>query len=227
MKQHLLCTGTKLLAEASPFYPVWGIGLRADNPEAQDPSRWRGKKLLGKALFAVRDALPASEAGLAHPASSHHFFTPTTPDRIHEISPAPPRPLAVAHACLGPPLELSTCFSDAPADHSPEVWAVAPSVDPSLPLPEHGPCLVGGTITLDDASCTTKVAIHSGAGVLAPFGWVALLDTGSPQTFIRGDVLGRMLSVGAACIACEQKCTPRSWGGVVSRPPSRRRRIYA
>ena len=99
MKQHLLSTGTKLLAEASPFYPVWGIGLRADNPEAQDPSRWRGKKLLGKALFAVRDALPASEAGLAHPASSHHFFTPTTPDRIHEILPAPPRPLAVGHAC--------------------------------------------------------------------------------------------------------------------------------
>ena len=68
-------------------------------------------------------------------------------------------------------------------------------------------------ITLDDVSFTTKIAIHSGAGVLAPFGCVALLDTGSPQTFIRRDVLDRMLSVGAASIACEQKCIPRSWGG--------------
>ena len=73
-------------------------------------------------------------------------------DRIHEISPASPRPLAVARACPGPPLGFSTYFSDAPADHSPEVLAVAPSVDPSLALPEHGPCLVESTtIPLDDA----------------------------------------------------------------------------
>ena len=64
MKQHLLSTGTIPLAEASPFDPVWGIGLRADDSEAQGPSRWRGKNtplggegetLLEKALSAVRD----------------------------------------------------------------------------------------------------------------------------------------------------------------------------
>ena len=39
MKQHLLSTGaTFVFAEASPFDPVWGIGLRADDPEVQDPS---------------------------------------------------------------------------------------------------------------------------------------------------------------------------------------------
>ena len=121
MKQHLLSTGTKSLAEANPIDPVGGIGLREDDPEAQGPSRWRGKKMLGKALSAVHDALRVSEAGLAHPASSHQFCTPTTPDRIQEISPAPPRPLAVAIVGPGPPLEFSTFFSDAPADHSPEV----------------------------------------------------------------------------------------------------------
>ena len=151
MKQHLASTGTKQLAEASPFDPVGGIGLRAEDPEAQDPSRWRGKKNLGKALSAVRDTVCASEAGLAHPASSHQLFTPTTTDRIREISPTPPRLSAEACACPGPPSEFSTCFSDASADHSPEVLAGAPSVDPSLALSEHGPCLVGGTITLDDA----------------------------------------------------------------------------
>ena len=42
MKHHLLSTGTIVLAEASPFDPVWGIGLRADDPEVRDPRRWRG-----------------------------------------------------------------------------------------------------------------------------------------------------------------------------------------
>ena len=46
MKKHLLSTETKRLVEASYFNPVWGIDLLADKPEAQDPSRWHGKKLL-------------------------------------------------------------------------------------------------------------------------------------------------------------------------------------
>ena len=57
MKHHLLSTGTKILAEDSPFHPVWGIGLRADDPEARDPRRWREKILLRKALYSVLDAI--------------------------------------------------------------------------------------------------------------------------------------------------------------------------
>ena len=34
-------------------------------------------------------------------------------------------------------------------------------VDPGLGLSEHGPCLAGGTVTLDDVSFTTKFAILS------------------------------------------------------------------
>ena len=41
-KQHLLSTGTKRLAEASPFHPVWGIGLREDDLRAHNPRRWPG-----------------------------------------------------------------------------------------------------------------------------------------------------------------------------------------
>ena len=77
-----MSTGTKILAEPGPFDPVWGIGLRADDAEAQDPSKWRGEKMLGKVLSAVRDTLRSSGAGLAHPASSHQFCTPTTTDRV-------------------------------------------------------------------------------------------------------------------------------------------------
>ena len=96
--------------------------------------------------------------------------------------------MALARACPGHPLEFSTCFSDAPADNSPEVLAVTPRVYPSLVLPEHGSCLVGGVITLDDASFTTKTAVHSGANALGLFGRAELPDNISPQTFIRRDV---------------------------------------
>ena len=37
MKHHLLSTGTERLAEASPFGPVWGIGLRENDPEPRNP----------------------------------------------------------------------------------------------------------------------------------------------------------------------------------------------
>ena len=173
----------------------------------------------GKALSAVRDTLRSSESGLAPPASSHHFCTPTTIDIIHEISPAQPRLLSAARVCPGPHLEVSTFFSDAPADHSPGGFVVAPSVDPSLALPAHGPCLVEGTITSNDASFTTTIAINSAASVLAPFGCVAPHEPGSPKTFIRRYILDRMLVVGAASCACEQNCTPRCWEGVGESTP--------
>ena len=147
MKQHLLITDTKKLAEASPFDSVWGIGLRANDPEVRIPRRWPEKKMFGKALSTVLDAIGTSEARLASHASSQQFCTPTLTGGIHETSTAPPRLRALARACPGPPSKYSTCFSDAPADSSLEVLAVTPGVDPCFALPEHGPCLVGGIIS--------------------------------------------------------------------------------
>ena len=121
----------------------------------------------------------------------------------------------------GPPSEFSTYFSDAPAHQSQEVLEITSGVGPGLALSEHGPCFVGGTVTLDDVSFTTKIAIHSGGDAMAPYSCVALLDTGSAQTFIRRDVLDRMLSVGAASAACERPCNPRSWEGFGESAPLR------
>ena len=58
-------------------------------------------------------------------------------------------------------------FSDAPADYRREVLAIASGVGPGLALSEHGPCVVGGTATLDDVSFTTKIAIYSGGDAIA------------------------------------------------------------
>lgn len=60
LAEYLLATGDKVLVEASPLDPVWGIGLAADDPDAPRPERWRGLNLLGFALMDVRDDLRAS-----------------------------------------------------------------------------------------------------------------------------------------------------------------------
>ncbi|MEW2378792.1 NADAR family protein [Micromonospora sp. NPDC047812] len=57
LRAFLLGTGERVLVEASPLDRVWGIGLAADDPRADDPARWQGANLLGFALMAARDAL--------------------------------------------------------------------------------------------------------------------------------------------------------------------------
>ncbi len=58
LRERLLKTGTKILAEASPVDLVWGIGHAANTDEAIDPTQWRGRNLLGEVLMSVREALP-------------------------------------------------------------------------------------------------------------------------------------------------------------------------
>ena len=57
LKAFLLGTGERVIVEASPRDRIWGIGLAADVPEAQDPARWEGLNLLGFALMEVRSRL--------------------------------------------------------------------------------------------------------------------------------------------------------------------------
>ncbi|MEU5722202.1 NADAR family protein [Micromonospora sp. NPDC047738] len=56
----LLGTGERVLVEASPVDRIWGIGLAADDPRADDPARWRGQNLLGFALMEARATLRAA-----------------------------------------------------------------------------------------------------------------------------------------------------------------------
>ena len=125
------------------------------------------KFFLAEALSAVREAIRDRKAGSPHPASPRRFRSPTGNAGIHVISSNQQSRLGTAvGADQGPP---SAYFLDAPDDQSPEVLAIASRGASDLALPEHGPCLVGGTVTLDDVSFTTEIAIHSGGDANAPY----------------------------------------------------------
>ena len=63
MKETLFSTYPKILVEASPMDPIWGIGLVHDDERAWDENNWEGKNYLGYILTEVRDELMA-EAGI-------------------------------------------------------------------------------------------------------------------------------------------------------------------
>ena len=55
LKEKLLSTEDKMLAEANPHDLRWGIGLDQADPRAQDSLQWPGKNWLGKILMKLRD----------------------------------------------------------------------------------------------------------------------------------------------------------------------------
>lgn len=57
----LRSTAPRILVEASPQDRVWGIGLAASHPDAENPRRWQGNNLLGFALMQVRREMIAKE----------------------------------------------------------------------------------------------------------------------------------------------------------------------
>lgn len=57
LREFLINIGNRILVEASPRDRIWGIGLGKDNPDAENPYKWRGENLLGFALMEVRNIL--------------------------------------------------------------------------------------------------------------------------------------------------------------------------
>ena len=57
LRKILLDTENKLLAEASMYDKIWGIGFSMNHPYARRPDKWSGENLLGECLFKVRKRL--------------------------------------------------------------------------------------------------------------------------------------------------------------------------
>ena len=60
LREYLMSTGNKILAEASPHDRLWGIGLHESDLAVYDPASWPGRNLLGFALMEVRSRLKTS-----------------------------------------------------------------------------------------------------------------------------------------------------------------------
>lgn len=57
LKRMLIDTGSSILAEASPYDEIYGIGLSVLDPRAKNVCLWAGQNLLGKVLMFVRASL--------------------------------------------------------------------------------------------------------------------------------------------------------------------------
>ena len=55
LKEALLKTENRILAEASPKDTIWGIGLDREAAIQTDPQRWPGQNLMGKILTELRE----------------------------------------------------------------------------------------------------------------------------------------------------------------------------
>ena len=70
---------------------------------------------------------------------------------------------------------------------------------------------------MDDATFTTLLSLHSRVSATSRFNCRALLDMGSPQSFIHQGAFDQMVALGAADASCVRSNTPRTWSGFGSR----------
>ena len=109
-------------------------------------------------------------------------------------------------------IALSAYTFSVPDDHAPEVLLAQGSrIDASL-IPEQGPDLISGVVTMDDATFTTLLSLHSGVSTTSRFNCRALLDTGS-QSFIHRGAFDQMVATGAADASCVRSTTAKTWSG--------------
>ncbi len=57
LKEFLLKTYDHVLVEASPYDKIWGIGMKQDHRDIENPLLWQGDNLLGFALMVARQQL--------------------------------------------------------------------------------------------------------------------------------------------------------------------------
>ena len=62
LKEFLIKTENRVIVEASPLDPIWGIGMAADQEDILKPEKWKGLNLLGFALMEVRDTLNSNHS---------------------------------------------------------------------------------------------------------------------------------------------------------------------
>ena len=216
MRRALLHTSRRRLAEASPHDKLWGIGLRACDHHASSSGTWRGSNLLGQILEHVRETLDRETMTQSHDPLPPDTASPVNhpSDTVFEVDPATRTRLNTAPVGEDPHNAiLSALIGSVPDDHAPEVLLTYGSNTDKASIPEQGPDLISGIVTIDDDTFTTLPSLTSGASATSPFRCRALLDTGSPQSFIHQGTFDQMVATGAADESYVRSTTPRLWSG--------------
>ena len=104
-------------------------------------------------------------------------------------------------------------MDSAPDDHAPEVLLTNTTRADKPVTSEQDPDLISGVITMDDVTFTTLPSLTSGASATSQFRCRALLDTGSPQSFIHQGAFEQMVAAGAADESYVRSTPPRSCSG--------------
>ena len=214
MRRALLHTSRRRLAEASPHDNLWGIGLRACDHHASSSGTWRGSNLLGQILEHVRETLDRETMPQSHDPLPPDTASPVNhpSDTVFEVDPATRTRLNTAPVGKDPHNTiLSALIGSVPDDHAPEVLLAYGSHTDKASIPEQGPDLISGIVTIDDDTFTTLPSLTSGASATSPFRCRALLDTGSPQSFIHQGTFDQMVATGATDESYVRSTTPRLW----------------
>ena len=215
MQLALIQTGNRRFAEASPHDTLWGIGLSAHDPRASSPDSWCGQNLLGQALEHARELLRRNTTTLpSHAPPGTPVTRDDTGNTVFEVDPATHLRLDTDAPCADTQMTALSAYTySVPDDHAPEVLlAQGPRIDASL-TPEQGPDLISSVVTMDDATFTTLLSLHSGVSTTSRFHCRALLDTGSPKFFVHRGAFDQMVAKGVADASCVRSTTPKTWSG--------------
>ena len=219
MRLALIRTGDRRLAESSPHDKLWGIHLSACDPRASSSDSWCGQTLLGQALEQAREILRRdTTAPLRNPAPETPVPRDDIVDTVFEVDPVTHLRLDTEPPSANTQTATLSAFTDSVSDDlAPEVL-LAQEQRISAPLiPEQDPDLISGVVTMDDATFTTLLSLHSGVSTTSRFNCRALFDTGSPQSLIHQGAFDQMVATGAADASCVRSTTPRTWSGFGSR----------
>ena len=149
------------------------------NSRASSPDSWYGKNLLGQALKNARKILHLdSTTALDDPAPETPVPPDVTGDTVFEVD-------TITHLRLdttplpakAQPAALSAFTESVPDDHAPEVLLAQEQRADAPLMPEQGLDLIVGIVTMDDATFTTLLTLHSGVFATSRFDCRAILDS--------------------------------------------------
>ena len=139
------------------------------NSRASSPDSWYSKNLLGQALKNARKVLDLdSTTAPDDPAPETPPPPPVaTGDTVFEVDTITHLRLDTTPLPANAQTAALLAFTESVPDyHAPEVLLAQEQRADAPFMPEQGPDLIGGIVTMDDATFTTLLTLHSGGSRL-------------------------------------------------------------